>query len=539
MYRHLMSTRAGRGRWLRGALAPPLALCLLLPVGAAAQAPEDPAITPAEASTQLEEAATALSEPADLDPTAELRDLVAALPYLEGPERRRAKTILARPPNGEANASDDPAARWSNAATISRDYYDSPGGQFRVHYVTLPSSAHQPEMTDTGGAVGVPDYVEQVAAYADLSFATQNADLGWPPPKDDGSKGDAEVGTPASGRTDIYLSNLGCSGGCLYGYAAVDDSSENCNTPPFRCFAYLVLDNDYAETGYGYGGVPDVPLQVTTAHEYNHILQFRLDTLQDLWMFESTAVWAEEKTFPNADDWIRTFMGRWVRQPHVPLAKAVRGRIYGSAVWNHWLELGARYGADVILDSWERSRKSRPKDYGVGAFSLGIRANGGRDFSHEFARFAAATAEWRVLDGNFPGSDANGADEAQLRDVRRQGRLRRGGSAQRFVLDHTAYRLLRVRPRGRNVVRLRVRAPRGVRSGIALVARDGSPRRGRVRIKRNYRRRGGRLRVRLQNARDYERITAVVVNADGRVSGFGGFDWIYAHNNERYRARLR
>ena len=43
----------------------------------------------------------------------------------------------------------------------------------------------------------------------------------------------------------------------------------------------------------------------------------------------------------------------------------------------------------------------------------------GHGFS-QFGRFAAATAEWRVLDGNFPGADANQPDEAQFPDVQRR-----------------------------------------------------------------------------------------------------------------------
>ena len=65
-------------------------------------------------------------------------------------------------------------------------------------------------------------------------------------------------------------------------------------------------------------------------------------------MFESTAVWAEEKIFEAADDWILAFMGRWARDAHIPITKPTGRRIYGTAVWNHWLELGAavRAGRD-------------------------------------------------------------------------------------------------------------------------------------------------------------------------------------------------
>jgi len=61
-----------------------------------------------------------------------------------------------------------------------------------------------------------------------------------------------------------------------------------------------VVDDDYAE--YGYDDSLD-PLDVTAAHEYNHVLQYAYDALQDKWMFESTATWMEEKVFPDIDDY--------------------------------------------------------------------------------------------------------------------------------------------------------------------------------------------------------------------------------------------
>ena len=99
-------------------------------------------------------------------------------------------------------------------------------------------------------------------------------------------------------------------------------------------------------------------------------------------------------------------------------------RVYGSAVWNHWLDVGAGYGPDVILDSWQKSRQSDPKDFGIGAYDLGIKENGGPGFAKEFGRFTAATAEWRAPEFGFP-------DREEYPDVKRKGKLRRGGPCAR------------------------------------------------------------------------------------------------------------
>ena len=517
-----------RGRVLAPTAVALGALAVWLPATAGAQAADEP-VTPAEASVQLDQAVAALSasDPAASSPTTELRDLALALPALEGRERRQARAILARPPSNDGAGLDDAGgvepfgAEWSTAATNTRQAYLSPGGRFLVHWVEVSSDA--PDIaTDLSPLNGVPDYVDQVAARADTSAAVENGSLGWPQPKSDGARGGG------SGITDIYLADICGDQACVFGYAGPDDRSSTCRRPPYKCFAYLVLDNDYAPDEFEYSD-PDIPLSVTMAHEYNHVLQFRLDAQQDGWTLEATAVWAEEQVFPDADDWL-FYVRAWARQPQAPITNFGAGgglRVYGSAVWNHWLDLGAGYGPDVILDSWRRSRSGRPRGNGIAAFNRGIRKHGGPGFAQEFGRFAAATAEWRLATGDFP-------DQDEFPDVNRQGTLRQGGGADAFALDHTAYRLLRVRSGGANRVRLRVKAPRGVRATIALVGRDGGAETGSAVTRLRNLKRGGRRGVSIGGARGFERITAVVVNTDGRLR-----HGTYTRDNKRFRVAIR
>ncbi len=531
-----MSERAGKvDRACVLARAAVGSLAFLAPATAqgAGSVPDPQPFTAVEASAQLDQAIAAFSggDPEAADPTNELRDLVAALPVLEGRERRRARALLARPPAHNGAGLDDAGgiepfgAEWSELATASRQQYESPGGGFVIHYVTVSSDA--PDLADGGDPGTVPDYVEQVAARADSSRMVENDDLGWPPPKSDGARGGG------SGLTDVYLADICEPSACFFGYAGPDDSSRQCGRPPFECFAYLVLDDDYAPDEFGYPD-PDIPLSVTVAHEYNHILQFAIDTMQDAWMFESTATWSEEQVFPLADDWL-FYVDTWVRQSQQPITKFGAGgglRVYGSAVWNHWLTLGAGYGPGVVLDSWQSSRQSEPKDFAVGAYNLGIKANGGEGFAQEFARFAAATSEWRVDDDDFQ-------DEEDLPDVRRHGELRWSADAERFKLDHTAYRLFRVDPETEDTVTLRVLAARGVRTGIALVAREGDPETGTLTESLDYLRRGGRGTVELTGAQGFDRITAVITNADGRVRTARRGGQRYTRDNEPFRISLR
>ncbi len=507
-------------------IAGPLVLAATLAAPQAAAAIEVVEATPAQASVQIDEAEQALAGTPGLDPTSELIDVATILPSLDGAERRRAKALLARPPFDEGGRGEPFGGGWSEEASMTEQKYATPGGQFLIHWVKIGGDAPSP--TDTP-ANGIPDYVELVAESMDESKSVENDALGWPTPKSDGTRG-------GDSRTDVYLSDI-CSEsgqGCVFGYAGPDDHSSQCNRPPYRCFAYLVLDNDYSSDEFGYPD-PEIPLQVTAAHEYNHILQFKLDALQDQWLFESTAVWMEEQVFPLANDWL-TYMGPWSRGSERSLtsARSSQGiRIYGSAVWHHWLVSGAGYGPGVVLDAWERSRQGSPKDFAAGAYDRAIRVHGPHSFSKEFVRFAAATTEWRTGAGNFP-------DAESIDDVRRRGILRTG-RARRTRLDHAAYRLLRVDPPAKGAIRLLARVPRGVRAGVALVGRTGSATLGKVTTRLRNLRPGRTTGVRLRRASSFDRVTAVLINADGRARTYseGRADWVYPSDNARFRFRLK
>ncbi|MEJ7875307.1 MAG: MXAN_6640 family putative metalloprotease, partial [Solirubrobacterales bacterium] len=382
----------------------------------------------AEAKQQLR-AAEAILEGAmpKAELTIALRDLALALPKLDGSAERRAERILSRPPDGTGRFG----GSWPDNA--KEQTVETPA--FVIHYAKVPDckvddeNCDEPDKTDNAPSNGIPDYVDATVDAVNESIQVENDELGWPDPKGDGNEGEPQ-GSSETDRFDIYLSDLCGSGSCVFGYAQPDDNSNECSAN-FRCSAHLVLDNDYAEFGQS-GGL--LGLRVTTAHEYNHVLQFNLDTNQDDWMFESTATWSEEQVFPNDDDWVRSYMDSWARETEIPITKS-EFHIYGSAVWNHWLENGDNsYGPDVILNAWESSRDVTPKDYAVGAYNDAILDEGGAGFSQEFSAFTAATAEWNAGDGNFP-------DAAELPEVQRLGKLNLGDKSRKQVLDNTAYAL--------------------------------------------------------------------------------------------------
>ncbi|HET7444867.1 MAG TPA: MXAN_6640 family putative metalloprotease [Solirubrobacterales bacterium] len=431
--------------------------------------------------------------------------LSQAVPSLASPSQKPFIVPKPRPTEARGRPTDDPDPN-RNAYTVpqaKRSPACSP--HFCVHWVEEGLDAPNPK--DTNGD-GVPDYVERVLKVAEHVHQVENDELGWREPKSDGNKGGGH------GKTDIYLSQIG---GELFGYAAPDSGQETKEHPlPRRLYGYLVLDNDYSPFEF-----PQTTqmhdLEVTIAHEYNHILQFGYDAYQDPWFAESSAVWMEDQVYNGINDYLR-YVGRWVHRYDTPLTTSSI-KEYGSAVWNEWL--AHHYGIPIVRKAWADAIHTRPGGFSVNAYEAAIAAAGPSSLSRDFTRFAAAVAEWRT---------GKGFRESRLYpDMPRQGSLPLDGKHLTRLLNHTTFAMLGVAARAGRALVVHAIAPEGTASGLALVGRIGSEKHGRPVTVIDFRERGGKLTARLSDPGRFSRITAVVVNADARASGFSPrrLDWRY------------
>jgi hypothetical protein len=398
-------------------------------------------------------------------------------------------------PDPNRNAYPVPEAK--NSPACSR--------HFCVHWVDQGLDA--PNLADKNGD-GIPDFVDRVLKVAEHVHEVENEKLGWKEPLSDGRQGGR------NGKTDVYLSQIG---GELFGYAAPDrGQATKEHRIPRRLHGYLVLDNDYSAFEFP-GTKPLNDLEVTFAHEYNHILQFGYDAYQDPWFAESTATWMEDQVYNNIDDYLR-YIRRWVKLWETPLTTSSI-KMYGTAVWNQWL--ARRYGESIVRKAWAGAIDAKPGGFSVAAYERAIRAAGPSDFSRDFARFAADLPEWRT---------GKGFRESRLfPNVPRQGHLPLNGRPLTRMLNHTTFQLLRVRAGSGRAVVVHLTAPRGTAAGLALVGRLGSEFHGRAVSRLNYKRGGGELTVSLPRPGRFKRITAVVVNADAQARGFSArrLDWLY------------
>jgi hypothetical protein len=237
----------------------------------------------------------------------------------------------------------------------------------------------------------------------------------------------------------------------------------------------------------------------------------------------------EDEVYNGINDYLR-YVRRWVKRYDTPLT-ASSIKEYGSAVWAKWLT--HRYGRAVVRNAWGRAVHTKPGGFSVSAYNSAIEAAGGSDFSRDFARFAADLPEWRT--------DSVFGEGNLYPDVSREGSLPTGGRQLDRSLNHTTFQLLRVHARGGRAVVVHALAPRGIAAGIALVGRTGSERQGQVVQSLDFSRTGGRMTVRLAHPGRFNRITAVLVNADTSASGFSArrLDWAYLTESAPFRVWAR
>jgi hypothetical protein len=277
-------------------------------------------------------------------------------------------------------------------------------------------------------------------------------------------------------------------------------------------------------------------MEVTAAHEYNHVLQFGYDVQQDSWMFESTAVWMEDKVYDDVNDYV-SYLDPWAQLTEVPLTSfnttdssdPLNVKVYGDAVWNRWID--ERYGQDAIRTAWERSRSTHPPSFAARAYDASL-ATHATSFFEAFTRFAADTAEWRTGTAFEEGST--------FADVVRatQKTLAPGAAGVSGHLDHTAYALVNVARTSDARIKLVGSLKHGTAGALALVGRVGSATGGSVDVAMRRLPHGGTASVALADPARYARITAVLVNADASANGFlpDQNDWNYTKDGRSVTA---
>jgi hypothetical protein len=241
--------------------------------------------------------------------------------------------------------------------------YDTPGGHFRVHYVTSTVDSVYKSSVDTSPADGHPDYVNFVGAVIDSMWRKEVDTLGYYSPPSDGWY------TPngGNGRYDVYLKSMA--------FGSLGYTEPEYYAPPdyIGATSFIVLRNDYSVYA-GYRPDFNDYLRVTSAHEFFHAIQFGYDVeefeyvpsdpitpIRPYWM-ELTAVWMEDVVYDSINDYLnylrffynypwfslKTFSDTLINKTPADTARYFHA--YASCVWAFYLS--EKFGADAIKNIW-------------------------------------------------------------------------------------------------------------------------------------------------------------------------------------------
>ena len=269
--------------------------------------------------------------------------------------------------------------------TTTPEYHVSPGGHFKVWYVTTTEDrpgAGWPELDDADDGT-VPEYVRHCAIFLEESRRAIVEDLGYRSPPTDYAYHDQyeemDSDDGGDGLYDVYIVDLPSQ---FSGYTRPEAVTTGAALP-----SYIVIDNDFAESRRTVEQALDL-LRITVAHEYFHAVQFGYDAGEAAFWLEQSAVWIEEQVYDEIDDYLTylpSFSG-FLTEPWLALDTSNGEHEYAGVLWPLFLE--QRFDRDLIRFIWERAETSRALD----AIDAGLRSVGS-DLASAFQEFST----WNVF----------------------------------------------------------------------------------------------------------------------------------------------
>jgi hypothetical protein len=227
----------------------------------------------------------------------------------------------------------------------------SSAGHFKIHYTT--SGGDAPSLLDAN-ANNIPDWVETVAATMEQNLATYIS-LGY-----------RQAPTAGSAPYDVFLRNLAPLG--IYGQTTTTQAAPSIGFA--NAFASSIdIDNDFAEDIYTRASVnngiplftPLQSLQITTAHEYHHAIQYGYNVFFEIWYAEATATWFEDELYDNVNQ-LYNYLFASMRNTNLSLDIRVdtgTGGGYGRWLLNrHFAE--SHGGPGIVRSFWESLAAKAP-----------------------------------------------------------------------------------------------------------------------------------------------------------------------------------
>ncbi len=264
-------------------------------------------------------------------------------------------------------------------------------GFFRFHYTLTGTDAVSSKDEDENG---IPDYVDLIVeTFADIGTIDFDS-LDYVRPAGDSWYWQLDNG--GSDHYDVYIFELESG---YYGYVQGEDYAQNSSVgtrgdneysedveEERAMVTFMALRNNYDD----FPGDESEIIQVTSAHEFFHAVQYGYDGWEAGWLLEATAVWMEEVHYDDVNDCYQ-FLEEFFETPEHSINHDT-DRGYGAYIYFSYLT--ENQTDDSFINSiFERSREfnSFDADYSIPTVKRALRDHG-REFEKVTKSFLIANA---------------------------------------------------------------------------------------------------------------------------------------------------
>lgn len=216
----------------------------------------------------------------------------------------------------------------ANEATLA-------SANFVIHYATTGTDTPAPGFPYT-----LATWVQQVSDTFEEARAIYLNTYGYRPP-------------PVA-PYHIYLRSLAALK--IYGQTTTVAAAPSAGFP--NAFSSNIeIDKDFTDPIYTKSPVRFTPLQslqITSAHEFHHAIQFGYSVFFDVWFAEATSTWYEDELYDSVNQ-LYNYIPAWFNNSRNPLdtaADITTGGGYGRWIFNRYL--AEKYGIGTIRLVWEK-----------------------------------------------------------------------------------------------------------------------------------------------------------------------------------------
>jgi len=217
----------------------------------------------------------------------------------------------------------------------------SAAGHFLIHYATSGSDAPAPAPPET-----VTGWITKVAASFESAYAAYQ------------SQG---YRAPPAAPYNVYLRNLAALR--IYGQTTTSAPAPSAGFP--NAFSsFIEIDKDFTNDIYTKASINNgVPvftpldsLNITSAHEFHHVIQFAYNVFFDVWYAEATSTWYEAELYPAVRQnygYVPAWFANSTRRLDLAVdANALAtGAGYGRWIFNRYL--AEQHTTDIIRTFWQ------------------------------------------------------------------------------------------------------------------------------------------------------------------------------------------